>query len=527
MASQLRFEGPDLEELLDRVRTEVGADARIVAANKVRKGGVGGFFSREYFEVVLEGDEDDAPERAATVKEPAMAGAATTAAPRTARAGGGAGARRTATRSVPASVLDRPAAASILDLAEGVNEDERRSTPEPRAMRSSRPSHDPTDDIDPTGDGDEVIDLRDRPRVSTESDRFASILERLAREATTEGGGGSGGAADDDVDEDFVADDHQIHAMNGSRAGRANGTAAAAVNGAEAPPRRLSTAVRPTEDTPELRARAEAAAIAADEQRRTAAAAAAAAGGLAPAAAPGFVAPATTPEPPNVRRRGVNTPDVIERPENRLARLGVPARMIPRNVAPRELQGALIESLARLPVAAPLPNSNGVVIAVVGLGSAPVILARELSTELGLDPDRVVLATSEPLGEGVPSWLQITDAPTAEERRRSWRRRGNPTIVAISVPVGRAGLGWARTILDELEPTMVWAIVDAGWKPEDIRHWEERLGGIDQLQLTRLDETVSPAAALELGIPVGRLERHLATPVAWAEMLLYRMGAER
>lgn len=524
MASQLRFEGPDLEELLDRVRTEVGADARIVAANKVRKGGIGGFFSREYFEVVLEGDETDAPEPAPMTKAPSGARSADVT-PRAAQVTTRKGGRRASGRSVPASVLDRPAATSILELAEDVNDDERRSTPTP--TRSSRSSHDPADDIDRTADNGDEIDLREGPRVTAESDRFASILERLAREATAPGGGGS--ADDDEEEEEFVADDHQLHAMNGSHAGR--GAAAAARNGTAAPPRRLQTAVRPTDDTPELRARAEAAAIAADEKRRTAAAvaaaaAAAAAGGLAPAAAPGFVAPAA-PELPNVRRRGVNPPDVIERPENRLARLGVPARMIPRNVAPRELQGALIESLARLPVAPPLPGSNGVVIAVVGLGSAPVVLARELSTELGLDPDRVVLATSDPLGEGVPSWLQITDAPTAEERRRSWRRRGNPTIVALSVPVGRAGLGWARTILDELEPTMVWSIVEAGSKPEDIRHWEERLGGIDQLQITRLEETVSPAAVLELGIPVGRLERHLATPVAWAEMLLYRMGAER
>ena len=35
-----------LEDLLERVRAEVGPDARIVAANRVRKGGVGGFFAR-------------------------------------------------------------------------------------------------------------------------------------------------------------------------------------------------------------------------------------------------------------------------------------------------------------------------------------------------------------------------------------------------------------------------------------------------------------------------------------------------
>ena len=45
-----------LEELLERVRTEVGPDARIVAANRVRKGGVGGFFAKQAFEVLVEAD---------------------------------------------------------------------------------------------------------------------------------------------------------------------------------------------------------------------------------------------------------------------------------------------------------------------------------------------------------------------------------------------------------------------------------------------------------------------------------------
>ena len=54
-----------LEELLERVRTEVGPDARIVAANRVRKGGVGGFFAKQAFEVLVEADDTAAA--AATV----------------------------------------------------------------------------------------------------------------------------------------------------------------------------------------------------------------------------------------------------------------------------------------------------------------------------------------------------------------------------------------------------------------------------------------------------------------------------
>jgi len=56
LASQLRFEGGELEELLERVRTEVGPEARIVAANRIRQGGIAGFFAREGYEVVVDAD---------------------------------------------------------------------------------------------------------------------------------------------------------------------------------------------------------------------------------------------------------------------------------------------------------------------------------------------------------------------------------------------------------------------------------------------------------------------------------------
>ena len=84
---------------------------------------------------------------------------------------------------------------------------------------------------------------------------------------------------------------------------------------------------------------------------------------------------------------------------------------------------------------------------------------------------------------------------------------------------------WACEILDNLEPTITWAIVDAGWKREDIAHRVEELGGVDVLALDDLDGTVSPASALELGIPVGRLEHEHASPLTWTELLLERMSS--
>ena len=49
-----QFDGPTLEAALAKVRKELGADARITGAEKVRQGGIGGFFSRERVEVSVE-----------------------------------------------------------------------------------------------------------------------------------------------------------------------------------------------------------------------------------------------------------------------------------------------------------------------------------------------------------------------------------------------------------------------------------------------------------------------------------------
>jgi len=58
---RLLLEGPDLETLLEQIRTEYGAGARIVQAEKVRRGGVGGFFARERFTIQVEVPEAEAP----------------------------------------------------------------------------------------------------------------------------------------------------------------------------------------------------------------------------------------------------------------------------------------------------------------------------------------------------------------------------------------------------------------------------------------------------------------------------------
>lgn len=60
MSKRLLLEGTDLDALMVRVRAELGPRARVVKAERVRSGGVGGFFAKERFELTVD-VPDDAP----------------------------------------------------------------------------------------------------------------------------------------------------------------------------------------------------------------------------------------------------------------------------------------------------------------------------------------------------------------------------------------------------------------------------------------------------------------------------------
>jgi len=57
--TRLLLEGPDLSELMGQVRAEFGPTARIIRAERVRTGGLAGFFARERYELTI--DVPDAP----------------------------------------------------------------------------------------------------------------------------------------------------------------------------------------------------------------------------------------------------------------------------------------------------------------------------------------------------------------------------------------------------------------------------------------------------------------------------------
>ncbi len=425
MPSQQRFEGPELEQLVDDVRHRYGDDVAIVEANKVRRGGVGGFFARELFEVVVEVDDEN-PAR-------------TPSGPRT-----------------------------LMDLVDAVDDG-----PEPQFYDVEK-----TDDLEwetlaspETVEAllDQLDETRSRGRapvpqttVSTDGDAFADVLRRIAHSTEEPTRTPASAAADDEPFRSF-ADDARRAASSSRRA--------------PAPAR---------------------------------------------ASEPGPRTPVRGQRPRNSPSRPATPGLALDR--RQLAELGLPADVLDRPLRATDRISALLELAESFPRPRPLPTGPDAVIALVGDRSAMEHAVAWVNEQLGLAPDRLMLATRNE-EKVFPLERRIADHDRAAELRRSWRRRSTPVLVAVDAPVGLRHTTWTRHVLDALEPAAVWAVVDAQRKPEDVVAWGERIGGVDAVAIDRTGETASPAAILTTGLPVSLLDGHAATPARWAAVLDERLLA--
>jgi hypothetical protein len=224
------------------------------------------------------------------------------------------------------------------------------------------------------------------------------------------------------------------------------------------------------------------------------------------------------PVSPAVMERARRTPSTFERTVGlQLLELGVPAAYVP------EIEGAFdADSIHRalvasmlLPPPPALPRRSGAVIAVVGEKRAAMKLAELLAAEPAMKGAAVQVADKD----GITT---TGSKPTASARGQ--RQRPSKRIVAVPSAPG-ASSSWTQELLDGLEPDMVWGVVPADRKSEDVAAWAVGVGGLDVLALTNVDKTVSPATVLRLGIPVGLLDWKLATPEAWADLLTDRLAA--
>lgn len=372
MPNQQRYEGESLEELLEKAKYELSADAVIVSANKIRTGGIAGFFAKERFEIVVEGAPAQRPRTAALTPT------------------------------------------TLLDLAERVSDTEqsRVNDSEPLHVGSSEPLHVGTPEQSP----------------------FAAVFNRITDEIRLETG---------------------------------------------KPSLDLTTEEAPQSDL--LRRRV-------------------------------------------VTSDAVNNDTVDNEVITMLTALGLPKTLATASYVGSvssdcDISTSLFTAMKRLPSPPRLPQFAGAILVAIGEREDALELGRVMATEAGLDPENVVLASSSYKGRAIPSERRINETGLARELGNRWRHQGETRVIAVETSMSAADTMWAFHVLGALQPSAIWAAVNAGHKNEDITAWADRLGGIDALALTSIEDTVSPAALLQTGIPVARLDGRPATAALWTALL--------
>ena len=463
------------------IQDTYGTDVEITEAEQIRKGGVGGFFAKELFRVSVE-LPDTAPKRVASVMDlideiqdevPVMATA-------------GASLRTVATGSaLPATFADaldraihtRSDTGRAESPAEPTMEDELEDAPFVdlrQAIRDQRRRE--AGDRTALADSAPII-TPDMHELSTERTGFADVLARISEQSSVQ--------------------ERVSEAPTGPDGGQA--------------PARQEPESHSDVDATELR----------------------------PDATPirRFRAGRSSVEPARVAGGSPARPGVAAAPASRaraplshtfdsadLVRLGLPPQFLRRQLTAGDQLGALLELAASFPVAEALPRSGDAVICLVGDRRGMLEVATYLNEALGLNPDRLMVASRRE-SEKLPTHRRIESIEAAESQRRNWRRKEHPMLVVVDEPVNRVKTAWSRHVIDALEPSAIWGVVDAQRKPEDIIDWASKLGGVDALAVAGTEETMSPAAVLTTGIPVSLIDGRPASAARWAALLDERLYA--
>jgi hypothetical protein len=205
-----------------------------------------------------------------------------------------------------------------------------------------------------------------------------------------------------------------------------------------------------------------------------------------------------------------------------LAELGLPAPLVGR-VAGIDSYPAIVRALSGLPPAPEPPTRPGQILAVVGELAEALLVARQVSRVMRLDAAATLVAGANLPGLEVDGDRRLHGPGDAARWSRKLRGADTPSIVAVDAPVDGVSGAWARSVIEEIGSTTVWAVVDATRKPADTLRHLRGLGRVDGLAVRGTAATADPASVLELPVPVALLEDHAATPHAWAALLSQRL----
>lgn len=470
MPRQLLLEGPNLEALIVRARTEYGADCRIVKAEKVRSGGFLGFFARERFELTVE------------VSEAAAGGA---------NPGG--------SRQVSGQLAGQiTAAMSVQDAALAQEIADAQAARE--AMLAETLAT-PTEAVT-------------RPVESTDMAEFDRLVMSLAEEAAREI------ASVDFVPAVFPAA-HAVQeateTVSGYRDNATTSREAPRPQGRLGHPSSYGTFGRGIGD----------ASAGEDEAARQAD------GPTGEGTPEPLDLGATQADGVVLHRWGVFT-DVATAVSTSctvpaLLALGVPRRYVERFES-LDTPVPLLEVVAQFgvpPVRRPEP---GDLVVIAGPAEQAVVVATQVAAWMGMPATSVVLAGQIDAIRGHGRRIR-TEAEAAAARRRADKAAavGEPLIVALGIAPGKRGAAAAAPMLAAFDADTAWAVVDATKRAavqEPALALLSSRGRIDALAAIGTAEAQAPGALLNASLPVAWLDGLPAASVVWAALIGERI-AER
>jgi len=493
--TRVLLEGPAIEPLLAQVRDEYGSGVRIISADKVRSGGVGGFFAKQHYELSVEvpdpnEDRNDMAKRTMTgenghalerlleraesqdrMDEPARpARTVTPATFGTARPG-------ETTFSRPASTA-RPAAAP-------------RPAEPPRAAEAQP--------------AEETIPDADLSRGAAVSDTSAAFAEMMAGLHTdTEPGSGF----ERNPPRPPAAAPPRGEDTPTVRPFRPAATTETPVN---TPPKTAmpSLAERIGGLAGEVEVEEEAPIVVPEPEP-----AAATPAPVAPAAKPMTASPAHAAPTPD------NEPVV-----RNLMSVGMPEPMA-RQITGADTYAGVLSVLAARPSAPGIPDGPGEILVLAGDLNLGVAVGRHLLDQIGVPENHLLLAAESTAGTGLHSSRLISSREGAESRAEKLHNADQAWVVVMDAPVGGTDPLWVNEMCDAIGATAVWAIVDATRKTADTARHLRTLGEVEALVVHSVDITADPASVLGLDLPIYSLDGKAATPHVWAAMLCARIATD-
>lgn len=550
MPTRLLLEGDNLEALLAQVRDEHGADATIVSAERVRSGGLAGFFAKERYELTVQVDDltqqqgqRPGPTPSARPGPAPSAGQAALPAPASAPGPGARPAAGPATSlEALAALADRADAirtdASLADtiktgtaladtaLADAIKTDAVMAERQPtfaEALDAAR--------LAATG-------TRQRPLAVQQPERPASDLPvpqrttaqqaALHRPAAAEPGQRPAAVAQPVPNDTFAQLAAAIQrAANGSDQERRSASEPVAQPPTVRPIRSQPDLARPF--VPEHDILAMATGIAQGTAAGTTRAPNATASPSTTTSPSTTASPSTTTSPSTIRgRRGAGADrSTVRRSRGmagQLAELGLP-RELADQVRNGDSYLAIAELLEQFAPAAEVPDGPGEILAVLGDAPGAMSLAGALVAQLRLTAQ--VTAIVGPNTPGMAAGTQLSGAAAAQRWAEGARRLDTPAILVVEADPDPASVRWATRVLAAVSPDAVWAVLDATRKTTDCASWLAALGGVDAVAVQGTKATSDPASVLGLGTPVAMIDNRPADPHTWAALLCERLAARR